>query len=260
LDLQSTAGEPEGITLTGGAYALQGGFWTVASSGCPTASPPQPEPTPLAKNRYISLIPGNAGTPTAIRVRLISLQHPDPPNLPQFPAPDFSAFHGQARYVGPPGVCTETDVPATTFLCASLQCDPHYADWGTLVGSSVVHVGGAEIVPSSVYDVQIIAEGCDVSVTSSYSGALTIATARWGDVVAPFQAPSPATLTQPNILDVAGVVDKFKGVATAPIKARAQLQPNLPDPRASINILDVANTVDAFKNFAYPYAGPVACP
>jgi hypothetical protein len=89
----------------------------------------------------------------------------------------------------------------------------------------------------------------------------TLVTARWGDVVTPFQEPSaPFPPTQPNISDVAAVVDKFKGVIAAPIKARAQLQPNAPDPNAAINILDVANTVDAFKNFAYPYDGPTACP
>jgi hypothetical protein len=79
-------------------------------------------------------------------------------------------------------------------------------------------------------------------------------------VTAPFQEPSPSPLTQPNIQDVAGVVDKFKGVASAPIKARSQMQPSVPDPAAAINIVDVANVVDAFKSFAYPYSGPTACP
>jgi hypothetical protein len=92
------------------------------------------------------------------------------------------------------------------------------------------------------------------------SAALRITTARWGDVTSPFQEPSPAALTQPNIQDLAAVVDKFKGSGSAPIKARAQMQPNVPDPNAPINIVDVANTVDAFKNFAYPYSGPSPCP
>jgi hypothetical protein len=56
------------------------------------------------------------------------------------------------------------------------------------------------------------------------------------------------------------VVDKFKGLPAAPIKARCQMHPNVPDPNAAINIVDVAHVVDAFKNFAYPYSGPTSCP
>jgi hypothetical protein len=122
-------------------------------------------------------------------------------------------------------------------------------------------VTGAEVVPSSAYDVQQWAASClgNEAACSVVSTALRLSTARWGDVVAPFQGLTDP-LTQPNISDVAAVVDTFKGVAAAPTKARAQMQPNVPNPSAPINIVDVANTVDAFKNFAYPYSGPNPCP
>jgi hypothetical protein len=233
------------------------------------------EPNGVAKNRYISVVaPDNGGAETAIRVTLVDLQTPNPPNLPQFLPPPFGAFeagsctalgeaNGCVRYVGEPTFCTETDVPATAFRCATLQCAAHFMDWSDALGSDVLHVTGAEIVPSSAYDVHQLGASCQgneagCSVVSDT--ALRVTTVRWGDVVAPFQDPTPASLSQPNISDVAAVVDKFKGVLTAPIKSRAQLQPNIPNPAGPINILDVANTVDAFKSFAYPYTGPVACP
>jgi hypothetical protein len=188
--------------------------------------------------------------------------NPNPANIPTSPSPDFSAYQWQARFVGPLGDCREAADSSTTFKCATLQCTPHYIDWHAALGGQVLHVTGAEIVPSSTYDVQVLAAVCQGNEASCpvVSDALRITTARWGDIVEPFQDPSPAPLTQPNISDVAAVVDKFKGVASAPIKAGCQLQPNLPDRHAAINILDVANTVDAFKGIAYPYSGPVSCP
>jgi hypothetical protein len=229
------------------------------------AAPPSPDadPSGIDKCRYISMaLLDSGGQETALRVKLVSLQHPDPPNLPQFPAPDFGGFEGQVRYIGPPGDCTETEVPPTTFKCATVQCSPHYTDWSAEIGSSVLHVTGDAIVPNSAYDVEQLASSCAGSEAScsAASTALRVNTSRWGDAVAPFQDPSPGALTQPNISDVAGVVDKFKGIASAPIKARAQMQPNVPNPASPINILDVASTVDAFKNFAYPYSGPTGCP
>jgi hypothetical protein len=226
--------------------------------GSPPVIAPGTEPAPVDKSRYVSMALDNPGRRTAVRVTLTSLQHPDPPNLSQFPAPDFSAHEGAIHWVGPPGGCTETEQPPSVFNCARLQCTPHFIDWAAALGGGVLHVTGAEIVPSSEYEVQVIAEGCDTSNEINFSSGLMIRTARWGDIVEPLQAPSPAALTQPNIQDVAAVVDKFKGVASAPIKARSDLAPD--DPNGIVNIIDVANTVDAFKNFAYPYSGPASCP
>jgi hypothetical protein len=58
----------------------------------------------------------------------------------------------------------------------------------------LLHVTGAEIVPSSIYEVQLFdqaQESCGDQLEGMFSAPLTIPTARWGDVVAPFQAPSP---------------------------------------------------------------------
>jgi hypothetical protein len=195
------------------------------------------------------------GEETAIRVTLTSLMHPNPSNLPQFPSPNFTAFEGQVRWVGPVGNCVESEVPPVTFQCANLQCTPNYQLWP----SEAIHVTGTELVPSSTYILAQLPPSCTGSeaTCTNVSADRFFRTQRWGDVVAPFQDPNDS-LSQPNIMDVAGVVDKFKGVASAPIMARSDLAPD--DPNGIVNIVDVANTVDAFKNFAYPYAGPTNCP
>jgi hypothetical protein len=226
---------------------------------CFVYGPPTIIPGSDAKNRYLGIVGGNPGRTTAIRVRLISLHHPNPPNLPQNPSPDFTAFEGQDRWVGPPSARPESDSSPTTFMAAKLQCTPYFTDWSTV---GTVYVYGSEIVPSSSYQIQTIDDSCNSGLgsESSYSTSLTLATARWGDVSAPYQTPSPNALSQPNVTDIATVVDKFKGTPGAAIKAQVQLQPNSPDPAISVNISDVASTVDAFKQLAFPYPGPQACP
>ncbi|MBI1827765.1 MAG: hypothetical protein HY287_07735 [Planctomycetes bacterium] len=242
---------------------LMGFVWTNvdhASAFAPgIVARPNSDVSGINKTRFISFSITSASE-TAIRVTLTSLHHPDPPNLPQFPSPNFSAFEGRVRYVGPPSNCQETESPPTTFKCAVLQCAPYYTNWDAALGGQTLHLRGAEIVPSSAYDIQQLAASCqgvEASCTA-VSAALSVNTGRWGDIAAPFQAPSPAALTQPNITDVSACVDKFKSVATAIIVARADVNPAVPNER--VDIADVANIVDAFKNLAYPFPGPTACP
>ncbi|MBI3835972.1 MAG: hypothetical protein HY287_16725 [Planctomycetes bacterium] len=226
---------------------------------CFVYGPPTIIPGSDAKNRYLGIAGANPGRSMAIRVRLVSLHHPNPPNLPQYPSPDFTAFEGQDRWVGPPSPRPESDSSPTTFMAAKLQCTPYFTDWSAI---GTVHVYGSEIVPSSTYQVQAIDDSCTSGLgsESSYSTSLSLLTARWGDVTAPYQTPSPDGLSQPNVSDIATVVDKFKDSPAAGAKAQVQLQPNSPDPATSVNISDVASTVDAFKQLAYPYPGPQVCP
>ncbi|MBI1827381.1 MAG: exo-alpha-sialidase [Planctomycetes bacterium] len=225
---------------------------------------PLAEPDGVEKVRWISFVVPSDGNippvPTALRVTLNSLHHPDPPNLPQFPAPDFSAFENQVRWVGPVSTCTESDILATTFHCARLQCAPYYTSWADELGGNPLHVTGPEIVPSSRYSIENVPHVClGAEAFCSYaSSPLSIATFRWGDVVAPFQTPSPDPLTQPNISDVAGLTDKFKGVLGAPIVARGDINPDTPN--KAVDIADIANCIDGFRSLAYPFAGPTACP
>ncbi|MBI3834964.1 MAG: hypothetical protein HY287_11600 [Planctomycetes bacterium] len=217
----------------------------------------------IAKNRYLAFQippPAATGMNTALQVKLVSLMHPNPPNPPQFPPTNFSALENQVRWVGPVSDCVESAISSTTFKCAQLQCTPTYADWGTALNGAMLYVSGAEVVPSSSYDIKVFGSSCqgNENACSSVSVALTVNTARWGDVTAPFQAPSPAPITQPNIADVSAIVDKFKDLGTAPIIAIADLNPGTPD--SKIFISDVASCVDSFKGLAYTFPVPSGCP
>ncbi|MBI1824815.1 MAG: hypothetical protein HY287_13840 [Planctomycetes bacterium] len=217
----------------------------------------------IDKTRYISFqvpsVTTGDGT-SALQVRLVSLMHPNPPNLPQFPAPNFASQEGQLRYVGAPSDCQETSMPVTTFKCASLQHAPLYLNWDAALNGQMLHVSGQAVVPSSTYEIRLVASSCkgNEAVCAQVSLPLTISTQRWGDIAGPFQVQGNVPLTQPNIQDISAAVDKFKETLAAFIVARSDVNPGIPD--NVVNIADIASIVDAFKNLAYPFAGPATCP
>jgi len=169
--------------------------------------------------------------------------------------------NGCARWVGKLGTFLEAqDKPmGATNRSARLQCTPYYHDWGS---EGVFHVTGAEIVPSSEYDVVSFALSCmgNEDTCAAVSPPLRLTTARSGDVEVPFQLPPPAPLSQPDVIDVAQLVNKFKNLPGAPVKAIAQLQSNLPELNADINVMDILAAVDAMKQKAYAFSGPCPCP
>ncbi len=207
-------------------------------NACVEIQPAQPEPQPVAKNRYLSFVPGNPGVMTAVRVKLVDLP------------PPFDAFNGQVRWLAPPSTLLDTTPPNQSLTIAPLGCEPHYLDWGAF---DVVHAYGADIVPGSDYDVQLVQ--CDPGEEANFTAPLPITTARWGDVAAPFNPPATG---QPDALDVSALVSKFKSLAGSPRIPQADLQPNVPD--RILNALDIALCVEAFKGTAYPFAGPQSCP
>jgi hypothetical protein len=89
------------------------------------------------------------------------------------------------------------------------------------------------------------------------SAAVPFLTRRSGDVASEFNPP--ATTGQPSALDVAALVLKFKG-AVNPVKAIAQLQPNLVELNADVGALDIVAAVDGAKQLAYAFTGPCPCP
>ncbi len=232
-----------------------------------------PPPCLPAANRYLSLYPaawwpGLFAPPTALRVTMLNLQDPMPPNLPAFPPPDFSTYEsgagctdpsGCVRWVGKPGTFYETEGPPQSgpFRGARLQCTPFYYNWNL---EGVIHVTAAEIVPSSTYQVQSVSPACmgTEGTCMDVSTPLQITTTRSGDIVELFNPPDSSN--QPDAIDIAQLVNKFKSLPGAPIKASAQLQPNLPELNASINALDITACVDAFKGYAYAFSGPCPCP
>lgn len=239
--------------MRGGSITLNPGFWSPAGATqcAPTEAAAAVLPSP--QSRYITIEPKNAGRMTAIRVTLDEIHVPDPPVIG---SPDFSAFGGQVRWVGPPSEYPEGASATPSFYAAQLQCEPHFADWSQF---GTISVYGDAVVPSSSYTVQAIDQSCEGAIgdEASYSAGLAMTTSRWGDVTEPFQPPS--TFTQPNINDILLVVDKFLG-AFPPLKSSTQLLGNVPDPNVKPDINDILLVVDSFLGQPYPYAGPSVCP
>jgi len=221
----------------------------------------------LRMNRYLEMsgLDGQsvaAGVGTAIRVTMGELQNPDPPNAVCCPAPNFSAFEGQIRWIGPPAEYPESaENPAgAKFDAALLRCTPYYHDWSTV---GTFYITGPEIMPSSTYRIDSIPLGADVNDEENFEAPTIMHTARWGDLVADFCQPGPGNCptTQPDFVDISGVVDKFKSTPTSVIRARAQLQPQVPVLTDSVSFLDISACVDAFKGVAFPAIwGPCSCP
>ena len=111
-----------------------------------------------------------------------------------------------------------------------------------------------------MYSVQAIDCAADPGSEEAYSTALTVTTSPWGDICHSFDG---SHWTAPNgtvdvTLDVTACLDKFKNAPGAPIKARADVEPNVPD--WQINISDVSILLDAFRAEPYPFTGPGSCP
>jgi hypothetical protein len=242
---------------------------------CEMAPSAMPDPSGIHMNRSLAffvqpVVTAAANLPTAIRVSMVRLQNPWPPNPTCCPPPDFTAFESAtcnpigelsecARWVGKPGVFLEAqnNLNLGDFNAARLQCTPYYHDWSA---EGLLHVVGAEILASSTYEVVHFAAMClgHEDTCSAQSAPLIIQTARFGDIASPFSPPS--TSAQPDSLDVVAMVNKFRNLAGAPSKRAAQIQPNLPELNADINAIDIVTVVDAFRGLAYPFSGPCPCP
>ena len=215
---------------------------------CPPASPGT-EVLAAPRNRYLSIVPGNAGQQTALRVTCVDL-----------PAP-FDALDGAAYWVGQPHDVSvaggQTGDMPPTIKVASLGCDPFFTDWGPL---GTVHLYHENIIPSGVYAIEAIDIGCDMGNAGHLSAPLALTTSRWGDVAGAFvngawEAPDGSV----DITDALAVLDAFMTLPWSPGKPRADLDNALPDQR--ISITDVVMTLDAFACAAYPHPPTTAgCP
>lgn len=236
--------------------------------------PPVAPPGGINKNRSLSVsIPvstAGPGTTTAIRVRPLDLQNPDPPNAGCCSPPDFFPYEanscsaagesgGCARWAGPPVTAFESQGNALlgNYRVARLQCAPYYHDWST---EGVVQIVGAEVMPSSTYELVNFGGGCagHEGNCTGISTPLIVSTSRHGDVASLFNPPSPTT--QPDGNDVLALVNKFKNLPGAPPKATGQIFGNLVELNSDVSGLDISAVVDAFKGLAYPYSGPCSCP
>lgn len=220
---------------------------------CPSLSAPQAPVPVTAKNRYLSINPGNAGQQSAIRIEFIDVPPPD------------QSWEGRTFWVGPPqeisenaGVIDPAGAPASpTFFASTLQCTPAYADWGAI---GTVHVRHRALLPGASYEVRVIEQSCSTGVEANFSAPLMVPTSRWGDVVTDCQSiPCPGPDGTVGIVDVVAILDKFKNALGAVVKVRADIEPDTPD--RLISISDVTLALDAFGAKPYPFSpGPDPCP
>jgi len=198
-------------------------------------------------SRYLRFSAPDSGSTQAIRVKITSL------NGYPIPDPDY-------LWVGPPFDAPEEDSgqPGLTFKAAPLQCTPYFRDWSTL---GVVSVYGAEIIPDSTYQVQPVDITCpSFTQESCFASPVEIDTGRYADNSEVFQGPGNPP--QPDFADISALVSKFLADPGAPIKALAQLQPNVVFPMRPIDFNDISGAVSAFlgTSYASQYPGPCVCP
>ncbi|MFQ5494216.1 MAG: hypothetical protein ACE5EX_02445 [Phycisphaerae bacterium] len=220
---------------------------------CVASTAPQPDVI-QAKNRYLSFTPAATARRQAVRITYVDIP---PPN---------SHLNGSTAWVGAPQLVSENGgsvapIPGfSSFNGATLSCTPVYRNWGTM---GTVHVSHGTIVPGGLYSIQLVDEVCDAGNELNFSAALNVRLSRWGDLTGAFDGGN-GVWTAPDgivevITDCVGLLDNFAGRVSAPIKARADLEPGTPD--RLINISDAVSCIDAFRGRAYPFdPGPPPCP
>jgi len=221
---------------------------------CMWYAAPEAEPGGADKNRYLSFSGGYPGRPQALRVTLVDMP------------PPFDYLDGDIMWVGPPNQLTEasgsSDDTPPAFWSAKLDCEPHLMDWSEL---GVIHVTGEAVVPGATYRIDALDAYCVPSTCYEHGcwpgcfwDPLIVHTGSWGDAVGDC-AVTPCTGPDGlvDFVDIMAVVDKFRNLPTAPIKARADLCPDEPD--GIIDFVDISWIVGAFRGHAYPYDGPAGC-
>ncbi|MCH7592132.1 MAG: hypothetical protein IH989_05050 [Planctomycetes bacterium] len=231
-----------------GVYTLE-----LLCPGCRTSLPPEPDPFLTdagsgTKNRYVSFLDVNTDRRVAYRLKFL--------NMPA----GFEAFEGETMWVGNPALLSESpgnlfpfQAPgAETFQAATLQCTPRFKDWSRL---GVIHVTHPLIVPGAVYALQAIGDLCPTDSEERFSADLVVATSRWGDISRSYaELPYGPPDGSVDIPDVLAILSKFVAAPGAPIKARADLKPALPD--RLINIDDALAAIQGFVGLGYPFAPP----
>ncbi len=210
-----------------------------------------PDPNEPLKNRFISFRNPATG-PTAIRVMIQSMHHVDPPYTGGEAIP-FTQFEGQSLYVGAPTRYVESRSGGIPFHAATLQCEPYYHEWSTI---GLLHVTGEAIVPSSTYEVRIVAGSCRGSEDDcvDVSLPLVVQTSRWGDVLHSQKSDADG---QTDFNDISALVSKFRALPDSLDKTIVLLSGENSrgsiDPAPELDFTHISIVVDAFRGLPYPY-------
>ena len=208
---------------------------------CAISDAPEKEPTTAGQSRYLSVLPGNPGRQTALRVCAVDLP------------PPLSNKIGTCQWASRPRAVSthagQSDAIAPTTTMARLSCQPDYADWGQ---HGVVHLFGELLVPGGVYEVRSIDLACGVAAEGFYSAELAIESDQWADVAGPCQAgicPVPDGIV--DITDLMAMVAAYEGGPDGVDKSVTDLGPGLPD--QVVDVVDIVLAIDAFGGESYPY-------
>lgn len=146
--------------------------------------------------------------------------------------------------------CYDYEVASySPYKCAFLGCEPEYRDWGAAANGGVLHVTGSEIVPSSVYHIQLLAESCTAN-WANYSAAIVVESGVWGDVTGTGGVPNNVA----NALDISAVVDKVMSSVTALPMPQLWLRNQNPYPvNVGVNVLDIGLLSNVLVGQPYNY-------
>ena len=126
-----------------------------------------------------------------------------------------------------------------------------------------MHVTGCEIVPGASYTVQAIDCADDPGDEGNYSSPLAITTSAWGNICGPYDVENDRWGGPDSgvdiVYDVTACVGRFKNEFGAPMKARADIDPNVPDGKINVTS-DITKIIDAFGGDPYTFPGPGSCP
>jgi Trypsin-like peptidase domain len=238
----------------GGDYSLT---ITAVQKGCNPPPPPVAIVGDIDKNRFISFAPGDNTENVAYAVTLVTVHDPQPANLPQYPATDMSWLDGATRWVGAPVPYRVSLLPDVLGFASETSCNAVTMDWASY---PQVHLFGPEIVPSSTYEIRAIGEGCDPALSWNFSAPLVLTTARWGDVIAPFQDTLATELTQPSVADIAAMLDAAAEIFGAESRLRTQLRTTADQLPRAPGVADITLAADAATGLAYPFGNISDCP
>jgi hypothetical protein len=220
----------------------------VSSVDCPQTSQCIDDICYFGYNRYLYVHPNNAGQSVALRVKHVA--------------------SGATRWVSPATqqVAHNNNAPDLLTYAFTLPAGspPAYADWP----QGPLAVTGCFIVPGEDYEIQALALVCDPADEGSYSPALVLPTAIYGDAISTLTPPGPDAFAYPpqgplvDVMDMTAVVEGFANTNWTS-KLYCDLIGLIDDPSFNNVVIDVSDmtaVVDAFGGGTYPGMPPGLCP
>jgi hypothetical protein len=280
-----------GAWMTAGAAPGTGnrgrGLMSVAcqAQSCFPSSPPTAQTylsstgstVPYKKARVLSVQGGDAGHQQALRVTWKTMP------------PGWESWSGQSLFAQQPVCGSEVSgvnwyasagtCPAANKLWVSeLACTPYFTDWSTYGVVNLIHEaiapsklvsGAGPVQVAATYDIQFVDDKCALGANISYSEALEVRTAAWGDNSELFGGGFVVPADRVTAVDLTAVVTKYANNG-GPTKAAADMLGVSGGQVARLdgilNVVDTVATLGAFGSGNYYFTAadvappPGACP